>query len=142
VLNGLEELDGGIEVVVIHDAARPLVSDRTISAVIDAARKGRGAVAALPVVDTLKEVGADGRIVRTVGRERLWRAQTPQAFPRWMIEQAYVEAARGGVSGSDDSVLCERLGFPVTVVPGSERALKITVESDFAVAEALASLDE
>ena len=75
-------------------------------------------------------------------RCRSWRAQTPQAFPRWMIEQAYVEAARGGVSGSDDSVLCERLGFPVTVVPGSERALKITVESDFAVAEALASLDE
>lgn len=142
VLNGLEELDDGMEVVVIHDAARPLVSDRTISAVIAAARKGCGAVAALPVVDTLKEVGSDGRILRTIDRERLWRAQTPQAFPRWMIEQAYLEAARAGLSGSDDSVLCERLGFPVTVVPGSERAFKITVESDFALAEALASLDE
>jgi 2-C-methyl-D-erythritol 4-phosphate cytidylyltransferase len=142
VLNGLEELDQGVEVAVIHDAARPLVSDRTISAVIAAARQGTGAVAALPVVDTLKEVDSAGRILRTVSRQGLWRAQTPQAFPRWMIEQAYVAAGREGVAATDDATLCERLGFPVVVVPGSERAMKITVESDFSTAEALAQLHE
>ena len=82
VWNGLEDLPDEVTVVLIHDAARPLVTDATIDAVIAEARRGHGAIAALPVVDTLKEVDASGRIVRTVDRERLWRAQTPQGFPR------------------------------------------------------------
>jgi 2-C-methyl-D-erythritol 4-phosphate cytidylyltransferase len=142
VWSGLEDLPEEATIAVIHDAARPLVTDATIEAVIATARQGRGAVAAIPVVDTLKEADAGGRIVRTVDRERLWRAQTPQAFPREMIERAYLEARREGISATDDSALCERLGFPVLLVPGSERALKITDERDFARAEALASLAE
>ena len=142
VWNGLEDLDEDIEVVVIHDAARPLVSDATIDAVIREARAGHGAVAALPVTDTLKEVDDGGHVVRTVARERLWRAQTPQAFPRTMIERAHVQARRDGVSATDDAALCERLGFPVVVVRGSERAMKITEEGDFGRAESLAGLAE
>ena len=142
VWNGLEDLDEDIEVVVIHDAARPLVSDATIDAVIREARGGHGAVAALPVTDTLKEVDDGGHVVRTVARERLWRAQTPQAFPRTMIERAHVQARRDGVSATDDAALCERLGFPVVVVRGSERAMKITEEGDFGRAESLAGLAE
>ena len=142
VANGLEDLEDGIDIVVVHDAARPLVTDATIDAVIAAARGGRGAVAALPVVDTLKEVDAEGRVLRTVDRARLWRAQTPQAFPRPMLEEAHAEARRAGVTATDDAALCERLGFPVVVVPGSERAMKITVERDFARADALAALAE
>jgi 2-C-methyl-D-erythritol 4-phosphate cytidylyltransferase len=140
VWSGLEDLPDDLTVAVIHDAARPLVTDATIDAVISEARKGRGAVAALPVVDTLKEVEESGRIVRTIERERLWRAQTPQAFPLRVIEHAYVEARRAGVNATDDSALVERLGLEVVVVRGSERAMKVTEEADFARVERLSSL--
>lgn len=142
VYAGLEDMPPEVRIVVIHDAARPLVESATVDKVVTAARAGTGAVAALPVRDTLKEVDQAGRIVRTVDRTRLWRAQTPQAFPRDMIEQAYVEARRAGISATDDAALCERMGFPVVVVRGSERALKVTEEGDFARAEALALMPE
>lgn len=140
VWSGIEDLDDEVEIVVVHDAARPLVTDETIDAVIRQARTGSGAVAALPVVDTLKEVDDGGHIVRTVDRARLWRAQTPQAFPRDMLERAHAAARKAGVAATDDAALCERLGLPVVVVRGSERALKVTEEADFARAEALATL--
>ncbi|MEQ1693801.1 MAG: 2-C-methyl-D-erythritol 4-phosphate cytidylyltransferase [Gemmatimonas sp.] len=142
VLNGLEDLPEHIVITVVHDAARPLVTDDTIDRVIAEARKGHGAIAALPVVDTLKEVDDAGRIVRTVDRARLWRAQTPQAFPREVLERAHVEAQRDQVLATDDAALVERLGLPVVVVQGSERGLKITTEADFARAEALSTLVE
>ncbi|HXD47638.1 MAG TPA: 2-C-methyl-D-erythritol 4-phosphate cytidylyltransferase [Gemmatimonadaceae bacterium] len=143
VRNGLEDLPDEAAIVLVHDAARPLVGDATIGRVIDAARAGRCAVAAIPVVDTLKEIADDGRtIVRTIDRERLWRAQTPQGFPRAVIERAHREARAQQLSATDDAALCERLGIPVEVVRGSERAVKITDESDFARAEALFPLAE
>jgi 2-C-methyl-D-erythritol 4-phosphate cytidylyltransferase len=140
VYNGLEDMPEQVRVVVVHDAARPLVTDETIERVIAAARTGVGAVAALPVVDTLKRVNEDGRIVETVSREQLWRAQTPQAFPREMLERAHVAARSEKVGATDDAGLCERIGETVMVVRGSERALKITEEADFARAEALSLL--
>ncbi len=142
VVNGLEDLPEHIAIAVVHDAARPLVTDETISRVIDEARKGHGAIAALPVVDTLKEVADDGRIIRTIDRSRLWRAQTPQAFPRAMLERAHIAARTDRVGATDDAALVERLGLPVVVVQGSERALKITSEADFARADALSLLTE
>jgi 2-C-methyl-D-erythritol 4-phosphate cytidylyltransferase len=140
VRNGLEDLPPECAIVVVHDAARPLVPDGVIDRVIGEARRGHGAIAALPVVDTLKEVDDDGRIARTVERARLWRAQTPQAFPRDMIFRAHRDGR--GVAATDDAALCERLGLPVVVVKGSERAMKVTDESDFARAEALYMLRE
>lgn len=142
VYNGLEDLPPEVKIVLVHDAARPLVGAQTIDRVVAEARAGRGAVAALPVVDTLKEVDESGRIIRTVPRGGLWRAQTPQAFPRAMIEQAYVAARRERITTTDDAALCERLGHPVVVVRGSERAIKVTEEGDFARAEALFPLSE
>jgi 2-C-methyl-D-erythritol 4-phosphate cytidylyltransferase len=142
VLHGLEDLPESIRIAVVHDAARPLVTDDTIDRVIAEARKGHGAIAALPVVDTLKEVDEHGRIVRTVDRTRLWRAQTPQAFPREQLERAHIEAQRDRVGATDDAALLERLQLDVVVVQGSERALKITTEHDFARAEALSVLAE
>ncbi len=138
VANGLEDLPNEVEIVVVHDAARPLVTDATIDAVIRAARAGQGAIAALPLVDTLKEVDAEGRILRTVDRTGLWRAQTPQAFPRAMLERAHDAARRDRVVATDEAGLCERLGIRVVVVPGSERAMKITDEADFSRADAIA----
>ena len=142
VANGLEDLPPAVEYVLVHDAARPLTDAATIDRVIAEARRGHGAVAALPVVDTLKEVDDDGRIVRTLDRARLWRAQTPQGFPRALLERAYVEARRAGVTATDDAALCERLQLPVVVVRGSERAMKVTEEEDFARAEALYTVSE
>ncbi len=142
VRNGLEDLPDEASIVLVHDAARPLVGDETIDRVVAEARAGHCSIAALPVVDTLKEVGEDGRIIRTVERERLWRAQTPQGFPRDVIVRAHREAAANHIAATDDAGLCERLGIPVIVVRGSERAMKITEEADFARAEALFPLAE
>jgi 2-C-methyl-D-erythritol 4-phosphate cytidylyltransferase len=136
------DLPDDVSIAVIHDAARPLVTDATIDAVITEARKGHGAIAALPVVDTLKEVDASGRITRTIARDGLWRAQTPQAFPIRLIERAYMHAQRDGVIATDDAALVERLGEEVIVVRGSERAMKVTEESDFARVERLSTLPD
>lgn len=139
VRNGLEDLPDGIEIAVIHDAARPLVTADTVERVIAAARTGVGAIAALPVTDTIKRA-RNGHISETVERNDLWRAQTPQAFPLKMIETAYREARTRQLHATDDAALCEMLGYPVEVVLGSERAMKITDESDFARADALSML--
>jgi 2-C-methyl-D-erythritol 4-phosphate cytidylyltransferase len=142
VASGLDDLPDEASVVLIHDAARPLVGDDTIDRVVSAVRSGTPAIAALPVVDTLKEVDETGRITRTVERDRLWRAQTPQGFPREVIVRAHREAKAQRISATDDAALCERMGIPVVVVRGSERAMKITDETDFARAEALFTLPE
>jgi 2-C-methyl-D-erythritol 4-phosphate cytidylyltransferase len=142
VANGLEDLPTECEIVVIHDAARPLVTSETIGRVIDEARQGNGAVAALPVIDTLKRVDSSGKVVITVDRFQLWRAQTPQAFPRKVIERAHREAREANRIATDDAALCEQIGLPVVVVHGSERAHKITEENDFALVEALSIFRE
>ena len=142
VYNGLEDMPENIETVVIHDAARPLASGTVIDRVIREARNGHGAIAALPLADTLKEVDAGGRIVRTVDRANLWRAQTPQAFPRAMIDEVHTRARRDKLTATDDAALCEHYGFPVVVVRGSERGMKVTDADDFAIAESLAMLRE
>jgi 2-C-methyl-D-erythritol 4-phosphate cytidylyltransferase len=142
VRNGLEDLVPEARVVLVHDAARPLVTDGTIDRVITSARAGISAVAAVPVVDTLKEVDAAGRIVRTVDRSQLWRAQTPQGFPRPLLEEAHRRARAEQISATDDAALLERLGVPVAVVRGSERGLKITEEADFRRADLLFGFDD
>jgi len=94
-------------------------------------------VAAIPLSDTVKDVEQE-RITKTVPRNRLWRAQTPQGFPRAMIEQAYAGLANGDAAPTDDAELCERAGLPVDVVPDSPYNLKVTTADDFRLAEALA----
>lgn len=140
VRNGLDDLPPEARIVVVHDAARPLLLEDTIDAVIAAARNGAGAVAALPETDTLKRVAEDGTVIETIERTGLWRAQTPQAFPREMIDDVTRRANREGVTATDDAALCEHYGHRVVVVPGSERAMKVTTEEDFARADALSML--
>lgn len=142
VRNGIEDLPDEAEIVLVHDAARPLVGDTTIDRVVQSVRDGNCTIAALPVVDTLKEVDESGMVVRTVERDRLWRAQTPQGFPREVIVRVHRDARANHVNATDDAGLCERLGIPVRVVRGSERAMKVTEENDFARAEALFTLPE
>ena len=139
VAAGLAALSADCSVVLVHDAARPFVEAAVIDAVIREARSGVAAVAAVPVTDTIKEVSADDRrVLRTVPRERLWRAQTPQGFPRALLVEAHDRAQRAGVSATDDAALVERLGAFVVVVPDSPRNVKITTPEDLAWAEAWA----
>lgn len=132
----LEAVPDVADVVLVHDAARPLVRAEIIDRALAAALTGVGAIAAVPVVDTLKEVGADGEVRGTPDRERFWRAQTPQAFPRALILDAYRRAAADGVSGTDEAALVERYGGTVVVVEGAEENLKVTRPSDLVLAEA------
>ena len=142
VANGLDDLPDEAQIVLVHDAARPLVGAETIGRVIDAVRAGTPAIAALPEVDTLKEVDADGFIVRTVPRDNLWRAQTPQGFPRRLLVDVHRVARAEHIVATDDAALCERLGHRVRVVLGSERALKVTTSPDFDRVDALSQAAE
>ena len=139
VRNGLDDLPNEATIALIHDAARPLVDNALIDRVIERARAGNCVVPALPVVDTIKEVDAAGRVVRTIDREPLRRVQTPQGFPREIIQRVHRDARTSNVAATDDAALCERFGVPVITVAGSERAMKVTDESDFARVEALAA---
>ncbi len=142
VRNGLEDLTDEASLVAVHDAARPFATAALIDRVITEARKGHGAAPGVRVVDTIKRADENGNVIETISRDGLWRIQTPQAFPRDMLEKAYADAHDAGVSATDDASLCERLGLPVVIVPGSERAMKVTTDSDFARAEALTILPE
>ena len=138
VAAGLAALGPACRTVLVHDAARPFVERPVIDAVIAHARAGDGAVAAVRVSDTLKEAdGADAsRVRRTVPRDGLWRAQTPQGFPRAVLERAYAEA--GSAAATDDAALVERIGVTVRLVPDSTRNLKVTTPEDLVLAELLA----
>lgn len=142
VANGLDDLADEAEIVLVHDAARPLVDSATIDRVVSGVRGGTSTIAAMPVVDTLKEVNEDGLIVRTVDRDGVWRAQTPQGFPRRVLVDAHRRASVDHIASSDDAALCERLGIPVRVVRGSERALKVTEPGDFARVDAMFGMQE
>lgn len=137
VANGLDDLADEADIVLVHDAARPFVDTATIDRVIAGVERSGPTVAALPVVDTLKEVDAGHRVVRTVDRANLWRAQTPQGFPRQLIVDVHREARTRHLTATDDAALCEQLGHAVSMVRGDERAMKITEPADFARAEAL-----
>lgn len=137
VANALAMVPNSAERVVIHDAARPLLTTDLLDRVLRAATGGRSAIAALPVTDTIKRVDDEGRITATVDRRRLWRAQTPQAFPFVVLAEAHEHARASGESATDDAALVERRGEEVVVVEGSSENLKVTVPSDLLLAESI-----
>jgi 2-C-methyl-D-erythritol 4-phosphate cytidylyltransferase len=142
VANGLTSLPPGPSLVLVHDAARPFVAAEVIDRVLAVAARGAAAVPGVPLSDTVKETDTAGLVVRTVPRERLVAVQTPQAFPRAMLETAHQRGkADGAAPATDDATLCERLGHPVRVVAGSPWNIKITTPEDFALAEALAAAE-
>jgi len=126
------------EIVVVHDAARPFATPAMFSECIEAAARIGGAIAAIPLADTLKRV--DGRSIQsTLTRSGLWQAQTPQAFNRALLVEAHARASGDGTVATDDSDLAERLGVRVEVVEGSPLNLKITTPDDLAMANAIAA---
>jgi 2-C-methyl-D-erythritol 4-phosphate cytidylyltransferase len=136
VRNGIDALPPEIDIILVHDAARPLVTDAVIESCIAAAAEGRSVVPAVPVTDTIKEVDEGGRITGTPDRRTLWSAQTPQAFPAAVLRDAYARAKEGRINATDDAALVARFGTTVTVVDGTVENIKITTAADFAVAEA------
>ena len=120
----------------------PLVSDATIDGVIAEARAGAARWPRSRSSTRSRKSAKTDASCAPSSATRLWRAQTPQAFPRAILARAHDAARRDHVAATDDAALCERIGIPVVVVRGSERAIKITDESDFARADALSGLAE
>lgn len=137
VAKGLAALPAACEIVLVHDGARPFAPRDVIDAGIAAARGGHGAVPALPIADTLKRADECGRVLCTVPREGLWRAQTPQAFPRALLERGHAADAGVEREATDDAMLVELVGGRIDLIPGSSRNLKITTRDDLALAEYL-----
>jgi 2-C-methyl-D-erythritol 4-phosphate cytidylyltransferase len=128
VANALAKVSSDMEFVAVHDAARPCIANEWIDSVFEAAEKSGAAILAIPVAGTLKRVSKQQRIEETVSREQLWEAQTPQVFKRTLLIEAY--GRRGDFAATDDAQLVERLGKPVTIVPGSPINVKITTKED------------
>ncbi|MDR1571087.1 MAG: 2-C-methyl-D-erythritol 4-phosphate cytidylyltransferase [Clostridiales Family XIII bacterium] len=139
VFAGLSALPGGVGLVLIHDAARPFVSQGCIERVIRAAAEDGAATAAVPVSDTVK-LARGGRVSATLDREGVYAAQTPQGFRRDLIVRAHESALADGYEGTDDACLVERLLADVRVSEGDRGNIKLTVPEDMAMGEGLAAL--
>jgi 2-C-methyl-D-erythritol 4-phosphate cytidylyltransferase len=138
VARALLALPEDVDVVLVHDAARPLVPEELVTAVVSSVRSGRAAVVpGLPVVDTIKQVDQDADVVRTVDRGPLRAIQTPQGFQRTVLQRAHAEANLDESPATDDAGLVERLGLAVHVIPGHEEAFKVTRPFDVVMAEAV-----
>ncbi|MDH4098700.1 MAG: 2-C-methyl-D-erythritol 4-phosphate cytidylyltransferase [Nitrospira sp.] len=137
VRHALEHVSEETDIVVVHDAVRPFLTEKMVAEVVDAARRVGGAIVALPMRDTVKEVGAEHRIERTVDRRPLWLAQTPQAFRRDQLLEAHRKAHAEGVHATDDAFLFEWAGYPVMVVEGSGENVKVTRPEDMIIGEAI-----
>lgn len=136
VRKGLSRVPETCAWVIVHDAARPLLTPELVGRVLDGARQSGAATAAIPMADTVKEADERGFALRTLDRSRLWRIQTPQAFRRELLWEAHQRAGSG--EATDDCQLVEALGAQVRLVEGDPRNLKITTEGDWAVVQALA----
>jgi len=126
------------DIVLVHDAVRPFVSEEIIEQVIQGAQKYGAAIAAMPAVDTVKQVDrtAEGAVITaTIPRERVVMAQTPQGFRYGVLKKAFDEASADGFLGTDEASLIERAGGEVAVVMGSPRNIKITTPADMELAE-------
>jgi 2-C-methyl-D-erythritol 4-phosphate cytidylyltransferase len=133
----LESLPADVDVVLVHDAARPLAPSELVDEVVQAvARGGEAVIPAMPVADTIKRVGPDGRVLETLRRDELYAVQTPQGFSRELLTKAHEAAVIDTFAGTDDASLVERLGRTVLVVPGHPDAAKVTRPGDLAAAEA------
>lgn len=136
VYNGIRALPADTDFVIVHDGVRPFVTDETIFACLDAAAAWGAAVAAVPAKETIKISNAEGFIVETPNRERLWTVQTPQVFRKSLLAEAHQTAEEKQLTATDDAVLVEQLGYPVKLVKGSYANLKITTPEDLRIAEA------
>ena len=136
VARGLEAVPPECEIVVVHDGVRPLVGIDLLGSVVKAAHHHGAAIAAIPARDTVKRVER-GLVTGTLEREKIWLAQTPQAFHTSLLRQAYDKAISDKTTVTDDAALVERMGAEVHLVLGSNENIKVTTPTDLVVAEAI-----
>lgn len=137
VYKGLCEVDNKCEIVLIHDGARPFVSNQIIVASIENARSYRACGVGVKLKDTVKISNSEGFVSSTPDRNNLWSIQTPQSFDYRIIMKAHEEAIRNNYIGTDDMVLVEKMGIPVKIVEGSYNNIKITTPEDIIIGEAI-----
>jgi 2-C-methyl-D-erythritol 4-phosphate cytidylyltransferase len=137
VVHGMAGLRRDIELVAIHDAARPLFSSEMFRAVVEAAREVGAALPVLPVTDTIHVMNDDATVGSTLDRSMLGAAQTPQCFRLDILRRVLDRAVAERVEGTDEAGLAARYGFIVKAVAGDRRNLKITVQEDLAIAESI-----
>ncbi len=133
---GLSAISPNAEYVLIHDAARPLVNPELVEKIFAAAQEHGAAVCGCPSTDTLKEAAADGRVVRTVDRSKIWAVQTPQIFRRSVLAEGYAAVRKGGGIVTDDTAAAEAAGYPVQIVTHQASNLKVTNPEDWKLAAA------
>lgn len=136
IRNGLDLLGDDSEIVIVHDAVRPFITEEMIESSVAAAKEAGAAIVAVPVKDTVKRA-ENLSVIETVPRDELWLAQTPQAFRCNIIKKAYLEAEKNSFIGTDDASLVEAMGKRVKIVPGSYENIKITTPEDLIFAEAI-----
>lgn len=142
VYNGLKLLDKKCDVVLIHDGARPFVSDKIIYNCIEEVKEHKAIVVGVPVKDTIKIIDNDKNIVDTPNRSVLWAVQTPQTFDYNILIDAYKDAFKSGFYGTDDAMLVERIGYKVKMVEGSYNNIKITTKEDLSVGSQILKIQD
>lgn len=138
VYNGLKQTGSSDGIVLIHDGARPFVSNECILESIAAASEFGACCVAVPVKDTIKKADKDSFVEQTLERDCLWAVQTPQSFRYNIVEKAHKSAAEDCFNGTDDAMLVERLGYRLKLVRGSYYNIKITTQEDLVFAQAIA----
>ena len=134
---GIDALCCDVTNVLIHDAARPLVTNKIISDTLAVVMQGHCAVSGVKTKDTVKVTDEKNKVQDTPARDNIWIVQTPQGFPHHIIKEAHKQAYETGFNGTDDAVLVERLGLPVCMVDGDYSNIKLTTPDDMIIAEAL-----
>lgn len=135
VHNGIRAITWECEYILIHDGARPLITEEVIRRTLLAAQNSGAAICAVPVKDTIKQADSDGNVLATIPRESLWAVQTPQVFRADLIRRAYENAYVHNHYGTDDASLVEYLGEKIKIVTGDYENIKITTPEDIPTAE-------
>lgn len=136
VFKGLKATKSNTDIVLIHDGVRPMVRPRKIDQIIRLCQREGPVIFGLPLEDTVKRV-EENKVAVTLDRNKIWRIQTPQAFPYQVIVRAYRRAQKEKVLGTDDSFLVERLGIDVKVIEGDQDNIKVTTKEDLKMTECL-----
>ena len=137
VWNGVQAVDERTKIVVVHDAVRPFVTGTMIEEVVDGARTHGAAIVAIPLHDTVKRAAPDGMIETTLDRQRLWSAQTPQAFNVELLREAHRSSQEAGIDATDDAFMVEQIGHRVAIVNGSPDNIKVTRPEDLVRGESI-----
>lgn len=136
VWNGLQQVAADTEIILIHDGVRPFVTEDILNISIETALEMGGCVAGVPAKDTIKVCDGENIAIATPDRNVLWQIQTPQTFQKERIVKAYEQAKEDGFVGTDDASFAEHCGYPVKVIMGSYRNIKITTKEDLIIGEA------